>query len=168
MPLEGARVPTPTWKRTWYAPCDDPDTEFRALQVPKDTADRLVSWPVRPVKSRNAMRIEVLQEDWAWNPAANGGAGARIEGGWRAEGVGPEETQSDRAVRYKWATMLDVDYASDPRVADGDQTWQVVFQWHQGASDQGQSPPVALTIVGDHIHLDIHVVKQQSSVRVGQ
>ena len=156
------------WQLQWQAPCDDLANEFRAIQVHKDTTDRLLSWPVQPAKSGNAMRAEVLQGDFAWNPHANGGAGAQIAGGWRAEAVGPEETQSNQAVRYEWSTMLDPNYAADPRLANGSRTWQVIFQWHQGDNDQGGSPPVALIIVGDHIYLDVETVQGSASVQVGQ
>jgi hypothetical protein len=53
------------WQLQWQAPCDDLANEFRAIQVHKDTIDRLLSWPVQPAKSGNAMRAEVLQGDFA-------------------------------------------------------------------------------------------------------
>jgi quercetin dioxygenase-like cupin family protein len=156
------------WQLEWQAHCDDLATEFRAIQVREDTTDRLVSWPVQPAKSGNAMRAEVLQGDFAWNPRAGNGQGAEIPGGWRAEAVGPEELQGDHAVRYEWSTMLDSEYAADPRMPDGNRIWQVIFQWHQGDNDQGGAPPVALTIVGDDIHLHVETVRNGASVEVGQ
>ena len=104
------------WQLKWHAHCDNLTTDFRAIQVRKDTTDRLVSWPVKPAKSGNAMRAEVLQGDFAWNPKANNGHGAEIAGGWRAEAVGPAELQANHAVRYEWSTMLGPNYAADPRL----------------------------------------------------
>ncbi|MEJ2865343.1 heparin lyase I family protein [Actinomycetospora flava] len=156
------------WQIKWQAHCDDLVVDFESVQVRKDTTDRLLSWPVRPAKSGNALRAEVLQDDVAWNPDANMGKGADIAGGWRAEAVGPTENQSNHSVRYEWSTLLDPSYAVDPRLADGTRTWQVIFQWHQGDKDQGGSPPVAFIIAGDHIYLDVHTVKSGASVQVGQ
>src|SRR5215211_4877350 len=125
------------WHQTWYAPCNDistPGKEFVLLQVPKGTLDRLTSSPVQPPKNGNAMRVEVRDGDFAWNPYANGGQGAIIPGGWRAEAVGPSESQMDRPVSYGWSTLLDTSYAKDPRIDDtmdpnnGKPIFQVIFQ----------------------------------------
>jgi hypothetical protein len=158
----------PTWTASWQAPCNDPAAEFRAIQVSRNTTDRLISFPVQPAKVGNAMRVEVLQGDCAWNPAANGGQGAQIPGGWRAEAVGPEEHQSDQPVRYEWSTMFDMNYAQNPVGSDGHRIWQVVFQFHQGDNDQGGSPPVAFIIVNDKVYLDAETVQSGASVQVGQ
>jgi hypothetical protein len=168
------------WHRTWYAPCSDVTTknvEFVRFEVPKGTADRLVSDPVQPAKLGNAMRVEVRPGDWAWNPDANNGAGAQIPGGWRAEAQGPSEFQTAMPVHYEWSTMLDPGYANDPRIDDpndpnlGKPIWQVIFQWHQGETDQGSVPPVAFIIVGDSILLDLHrhdPGDPAASIQVGQ
>jgi hypothetical protein len=165
------------WTRTWYAPCNDlsPGVEWSSIQVRKGTVNRLISVAVQPPKNGNAMRAEVLDGDVAWNPKANGGKGAEIPSGWRAEAVGPTEYSSDSDVRYDWSTMLDPNYVNDPRIAAGNdagkRTWQVITQWHQGDHDQGASPPIAFTIVGDNIrlHLDKHdPADQDNSIEVGQ
>jgi hypothetical protein len=41
-------------------------------------------------------------------------------------------------------------------LANGKRTWQVILQWHQGDTDKGGPPPIAFTIVGEHINLDLH------------
>jgi hypothetical protein len=64
--------------------------------------------------------------------------------------------------------MLDPSYAADPRLKNGSQTWQAIFQWHQGDNDRGGSPPVAFILVGDYIYLDVETVKSGASVQVGQ
>jgi hypothetical protein len=139
-----------------------PGQEFVWAQVPKNTTDRLTSFPVQPAKNGNAMRVDVRHGDVAWNPYANGGNGAPIPSGWRAEVVGPTEYQGDRPLRYQWSTMFDPAYVTDPRIDDPDDPnngkpiWQVIFQWHQGGSDRGSSPPVGFIIVGNNILLDLH------------
>src|SRR4051794_7905764 len=90
------------WVRTWSAPCIDLHDEFVSLEVPRGTTDRVQVADVDPAKSGSAMRVTVRDGDWAWNPYANGGAGAIIPGGWRAEAVGPFEEQSERPVQYRW------------------------------------------------------------------
>jgi hypothetical protein len=158
----------PTWTISWQAPCNDPAAEFRAIQVHRNTTDRLISFPVQPAEDGNAMRVEVLQGDVAWNPAANGGQGAEIAGGWRAKAVGPEEHQADESVRYEWSTMFDPNYAQNPVGTDGHPIWQVVFQFHQGDNDQGGSPPVAFIIFNDKVYLDVQTVQNGASVQMGQ
>lgn len=168
------------WHRTWYAPCNDittPGKEFVWLQVRQGTSDRLQSVPVQPAKLGNAMRVEVRNGDFAWNPYANNGQGAQIGGGWRAEAVGPTEHETATAVIYNWSTMLTPTYVNDPRIDDatdpnnGKPTWQVIFQWHQGDSDQGGAPPIAFIIIGNNILLDLHrpdPANESNSLHVGQ
>jgi hypothetical protein len=145
--------------------------------VPKGTTDRLQGVPVQPAKNGNAMRVEVRHGDIAWNPHANNGNGAPIPGGWRAEALGPTEPEGARPLRYQWSTMLDPGYVSNPRVDDptdpnnGKPIWQVIFQWHQGDTDRGSSPPVAFTILRDNILLDVHrhdPANEARSIQVGQ
>ena len=64
--------------------------------------------------------------------------------------------------------MLDPNYAADPRLANGSRTWQVIFSGTRATMSQGESPPVALIIVGDHIYLDVETVQGSASVQVGQ
>jgi Polysaccharide lyase len=182
-------LPRITWFRTWYAPCDQlvppvtcadlstPGPEFRWIQVPQGTVDRLTRSPVQPARNGNAMRVNVLDGDFAWNPCANQGQGGQISGGWRAEAVGPIEHETSGPIRYRWSTMLDPNYVLDPRVDDsthknhGKPTWQVIFQWHQGDDDKGGAPPVAFIIVGDNILLDLHKPDPKNdanSLHVGQ
>jgi hypothetical protein len=173
-------MPILWWHRTWYAPCNDvthKGVEFVRFEVPQNTTDRLMSYPVQPAKSGNAMRVEVRPGDWGWNPDANNGQGAVIPGGWRAEAQGPTELQADQAVGYSWSTMLDPTYVTDPRVNDavdpnnGKSIWQVITQWHQSDSDRGSSPPVAFIIVGNNILLDVHrydPANENYSIQVGQ
>jgi hypothetical protein len=132
---------------------------------------------MQPAKVGNAMRVEVRNGDFAWNPYANGGQGAQISGGWRAEAIGPTEYESFPPVRYYWSTMLDQNYVNDPRIDDpadpnnGKPTWQVIFQWHQGDSDRGGAPPIAFIIIGNDILLDIHrpdPANEVNSLHVGQ
>lgn len=164
------------WFRNWYAPCNDvttPGKEFVWAQVPKGTVDRLTSSPVQPAKDGNAMRVEVRPGDMAWNPYAN----KEIPGGWRAEAVGPTEFQDVRPWRYLWSTRLDPTYVNDPRINDpndpnnGKPIWQVVFQWHQGETDRGSSPPIEFIIVGNTIMLSVNrhnPADELASVQVGQ
>lgn len=65
----------PTWTPTWHASGDDL-TPFSAVQVRRDTADRLLAWPAPAPRTGHALRVEVLQGDVAWNPHAAHGAGA--------------------------------------------------------------------------------------------
>jgi Polysaccharide lyase len=170
------------WYSTWYAPCNDvttPGKEFSSIQVRKGTSDRLISTSVQPPKLGNAMRVEVKSGDVAVNPYN----GLDIASGWRAEAVGPfeDEDQGFRNIRYTWSTKLDPAYVADPRDANGQRIWQVIFQWHQRDvivrtdggrdGDCGGPPPIAFTIVGDYIMLDFHKhdpADDAKSIKVGE
>jgi hypothetical protein len=148
------------WIRTWTAHCGDL-SEWRAIQVPFQTTDRLQCVPAPGGRPGNAMRVEVRDGDTAWNPHANNGAGAPIAGGWRAEAVGPEETATTLPVRYGWSTWFDASYPANPVVSapdpeQGDPIWQVVTQWHQGDNDSGGPPPVEFIVVQDQIALHLN------------
>jgi hypothetical protein len=87
--------------------------------------------------------------------------GHEVDKGWRSEAVGVYESAGQIPIRYEWSTMLDPSYPRDPHVvvgggAPGPPAWQVITQWHQGDHDRGGSPPIAITIVGDEIMLDLH------------
>jgi hypothetical protein len=155
------------WLPTFHAPCNDPRTEFRSVEIVANSTDRLASAAVQPAKNGNAMRIEVRDGDFASNPA-----GGLIQGGWRAEAIGPEEQESTAPVHYMWSTMLPQDYPQDPEDAAGKAIWQVVFQWHQAYENAGVEPPVAFIIVHDEIRLDLHRCQPgddpAKSVPVGQ
>ncbi|WP_448612459.1 heparin lyase I family protein [Geodermatophilus sp. URMC 60] len=159
------------WQQTWHAPCDDVTTrgkEFRKFEIPKDTIDRLQSAAVQPAKRGNAMRVEVLHGDIAWNPDTR----TPISGGWRAEASQPAqgpylEFQGDTPIRYEWSTMLDPGYPTDPRVHYPDpnhpkhadhrrRIWQVIFQWHQSGDDVGGSPSIGFIIWDGYIRLTVH------------
>lgn len=158
------------WQRTWYAPCSNLG-EFTSIEVPQGTTDRLRIDSPQPARSGTALRAEVRDGDIAWNPNANNGQGAEIPGGWRAEAIGPFESQTDKPVRYEWSTMLAPDYVADPRTGDGNPTWQVITQWHQGDNDKGGPPPIAFIIVGEQILLDLQhwdPNDDQRSIQVGQ
>jgi hypothetical protein len=164
------------WMRTCYFPCDTL-TEWRAIQVPKSTTHRLTIGPTPGGRTGNAMRVEVRDGDIAWNPKANGGAGAPIPGGWRAEVVGPEEHEARLPVRYRWSTLFDASFPLRPVSTQqgdaqiGKEVWQVITQWHQGDNDQGGPPPVAFIIVNDEIRLHVHrpdPTNPANSIEVGQ
>src|SRR5215212_6669656 len=121
----------PNFTRTWYAPGDNLN-EWRAIQVPAGTTDRLRIVPAPLGKSANALRVEVRDGDVAVNSK-----GQPIPSGWRAEGVGPEELQSGQTVRFTWSTMLDPAYPVNAVGTDGKAIWQVITQWHQGDNDVG-------------------------------
>lgn len=155
-----------------HLPCNDVTTnnvEFVRFEVPKDTHDRMVSVPPTeyglPAKSGNAMRVEVRHGDWGWNKEyvdSQGNKGKLIEGGWRAEAQWRTEQESGEIIRYQWSTMLHPDYPLNPKVNDptredhGEEIWQVIFQWHQGGTDRGVSPPVEFVISGDRIWLSLN------------
>jgi hypothetical protein len=147
------------YQQTWAAPGESL-TEWNSIQVPAGTTDRLTIVPAPLGKSPHALRAEVRDGDVAVNSA-----GQPIAGGWRAEGVGPVESQSSQTVRYTWSTMLDSAYPVDPVGTDGKPIWQVITQWHQGDNDQGASPPVAFIIVGEQIRLHLN---RADGTEVGQ
>jgi hypothetical protein len=143
-----------------------PGKEFTSIQVPKNTTDRLISTSVQPAKLDNAMRVEVKPNDVAHNAK-----GDPIKSGWRAEAIGPYETETSSPVGYTWSTRLDPAYVDDPRDSAGKRIWQVIFQWHQGDNDRGVEPPIAFTIIYDNIMLDLHrhdPLNQDKSIKVGE
>lgn len=163
-------------KETHY-PCEDltHGKEFVRIEVPKDHADRLkIENPpvlLSPDAGR-ALRAEVRDGDQAWNPDANDGQGALIEGGWRAEAQGETETQRETPVRYDWATLLPEGYPVDPQGPDspGDPPWQVIFQWHQSDTDRGGPPPVGFTVKWGNICLDLNTWdpdNEKASIHIG-
>jgi hypothetical protein len=167
--LEGVRT---GWRRTWYAPCEDLQMplsaggEFLNFHRAGGVADRLRSETPPVVKAGRALRAEHRDGEVGTRPDGH------VVGGWRSEVVGPFENDSGgRPLRYEWSTMLDASYPDDPKVASGARAWQVVFQWHQGDHDLGGSPPVAFTLVGDDIMLDLHrhdPINSAASIRQGQ
>jgi hypothetical protein len=148
------------YQPAWAAPGESL-SEWNSIQVKAGTTDRLMIVPAPLGKSPHAVRAEVRDGDVAVNPYN----GQPIAGGWRAEGVGPVESQSDQTVRYTWSTMLDPAYPVNPVGSDGKPIWQVITQWHQGDNDQGASPPVAFIIVGEQIRLHLN---RPDGTEVGQ
>ncbi|MGH3807664.1 MAG: heparin lyase I family protein [Pseudonocardiaceae bacterium] len=141
------------------APCNSL-SEWRSIQVPAGTTDRLQIVPAPLGKSAHALRAEVRDGDVAVNSKRD-----PIAGGWRAEVVGPTETQSSTTVRYTWSTLLDPTYPANPKGSDGKPIWQVITQWHQGDADKGASPPIAFIIVGEEIRLHLN---KPDGTEVGQ
>jgi hypothetical protein len=97
--------------------------------------------------------------------------GSQLPRGWRAEAVGPTEVASANTVRYRWSTMLDPAYPTNPVGTDGSAIWQVSTQWHQGDQDVGGSPPIAFIVVGNEMRLRLHRSDPQNpsnSIEIGQ
>lgn len=131
-----------------------------------------------PVLNGTALRAEVHDGD----QAVNQDNGDLIGGGWRAEVLGPVESESDQIFRYTWHTMFNGDY---PQLPHGwhpakepenlhryhmRQIWQVFFQWHQGQHDLGSSPPVGFIIEKDSLYFNLEKLSADdplTSVRRG-
>lgn len=152
-------IPTVNWwKRTWYAPCDNVgpgSPEFVTYHRAGGHVDRLRSDPVQPPRAGLALRAEHVDGELGVRDDGH------VIGGWRSEVVGPFETAREDAVRYEWSTLLPESYPVDARVNDGGKdhgkrAWQVLCQWHQGDNDRGGPPPIAFTVVGDQIMLNLH------------
>ncbi|MGH3687762.1 MAG: polysaccharide lyase [Pseudonocardiaceae bacterium] len=154
-----SRIPSADTDIDVVAPCNSL-SEWRSIQVPAGTTDRLQIVPAPLGKSAHALRAEVRDGDVAVNSKRD-----PIAGGWRAEVVGPTETQSSTTVRYTWSTLLDPTYPANPKGSDGKPIWQVITQWHQGDADKGASPPIAFIIVGEEIRLHLN---KPDGTEVGQ
>jgi hypothetical protein len=144
-----------TWLVTWQAPGESTN-EWRSVQ--SVAPDRFQSVSAPPGGIGRAFRAEVRNDDL-------------VKDGWRAEGVGPEESASDRVVSYEWATWFPPDYPVDDPGAG--HIWQVITQWHQqdGAESTGTSPPIAFIVHGEDIRLHLHRVDPSNlgtSLEVGQ
>jgi Polysaccharide lyase len=153
----------PSWQQTWAAPGNSL-SEWQSRQQPAaPTPARLTIATPPTTTSGTALRVELRDGDVAVNST-----GQPIAGGWRAEVVGPREFASSTPVRYEWSTLLAASY---PDVTGSSGIWQVITQWHQGDSDVGGSPPIALIIIDDEIRLDLHApdpANPDASVRIGQ
>jgi hypothetical protein len=147
-----SRIDKVTCRRTWHAPCDSL-AEWESLQIPAGTTDRLQIVPAPGGRPGNALRVEVRDNDVAENPYNH----QPIPGGWRAEGIGPTESEGMSA-RYIWSTLLDPSYPADPLRPDGKPIWQVITQWHQGDNDVGSSPPIEFTLYRGKIYFHLNRV----------
>lgn len=129
----------------WQTNCDDL-SKFLNLHVKPETDNRLIcEIPPPPLPAKNGPALRATVED---GDVALTLQGTSTGSGWRAEAVGPIENQGGPPVHYRWSTLLPQGYPVDPQPASGTggRPWQVIFQWHQGHTDIGGSPPVEIII----------------------
>jgi hypothetical protein len=141
-----------------FTGCADWETQWQAPGTATGEWNSIHSPDVTPARFRldelpgdgQAWRAEVISPtETVVNPSKH-----IIEGGGRAEGVGPEETADSATVRYEWRTMFDNSYPTD---LDDKLAWQVFTQWHQGDSPTvGGSPPIAFTVDSGEMFVAFH------------